>query len=62
VGLEELEHKYHSIQCNSEGYATLESCYHYDSFMFGLVTGMKTAGRIIMAVSVTGTMLDVISL
>jgi hypothetical protein len=37
----------------TEGNETLESCYHYDYFMFGRVTGMKSAGKIIMAVSVT---------
>jgi hypothetical protein len=46
----------------TEGNTTLESCYHYDSFMFGHVTGMKTAGRSRMAVSVTEIMLDVIFL
>jgi hypothetical protein len=46
----------------TEGNTTLESCYHYDSFMFGCVTGMKTAGRIRMAVRVPGIMLDVICL
>ena len=38
---------------STKGNTTLEFCYHYDSFMFGCVTGLKTAGRIRMAGSVT---------
>jgi len=46
----------------SEGNATLESSYHYDSFMIGCVAGLKTAGKIRMAVRVTWILLDVICL
>jgi hypothetical protein len=40
------------------GNTTLGSCYHYDSFISVCVTGLKTAGRIRMAVSVMKIMLD----
>jgi len=46
----------------TEGNAALESCCHYDSFMIGCVTGMKTAGRIRMAIRVTWILLDVVCL
>ena len=56
-----LVHNYY-WEPRTEGNFTLDSCYHYDSFMFVCVMGVETAVRIRMAVGVTQIMLGVMCL